>query len=109
VTTAPSAIVVTTTTSTAKEAEAIAELLLKNRLAACVQLTQIKSKYLWEGKIAFHDETMLTIKTLQSAYPRVQAAITQAHSYDVPEIIATPVVGTTRAYFDWIIGQVDAG
>lgn len=106
-TTAPSAIIVTTTTSTQKEAEAIAELLLRNRLAACVQLSQIKSKYLWEGRIAFHDETLLTIKTLQSAYPRLQSAILQAHSYDVPEIVAMPVVGITRAYFDWIIAQVD--
>ena len=104
----PSAIVVTTTTSTQKEAESIAELLLRHRLAACVQLSQIKSKYLWEGKVAFHDETLLTIKTLHSAYPRLQAAIVQAHSYDVPEIVATPVVGITRAYFDWIIAQVDA-
>jgi periplasmic divalent cation tolerance protein len=107
--TGKTAIVVTTTTSTPKEAEDLADLLLQRRLAACVQLTPIRSKYLWKGKVAFHEETMLTIKTLQSAYPKLQSAIMEAHSYDVPEIVGQPVTGISRAYFDWIVSQVDAG
>lgn len=101
-----SAIVVTTTTSTAEEAEKIADLLVRRRLAACVQLTPIKSKYLWKDGIAFHEETMLTIKTLLSAYPAVQSLILEAHSYETPEIIAQPVTGISRAYFEWICAQV---
>jgi len=101
------AIVVTATASTAKEAEAIADVLVRRRLAACVQLSQIRSKYIWQGKVAFHDETLLTIKTLETAFPKLQAAVMEASSYDVPEILAQPVTGCSKAYFDWIVSQVD--
>lgn len=101
-----SAIVVTTTTSTAAEAEHIGELLIRQRLAACVQMTPIRTKYMWKGNVAFHDETLLTIKTLHTLYPKVQSLILKTASYELPEVIAQPVVGCSKAYFDWIVSQV---
>ena len=101
-----SAIVVTTTTSTAAEAEHIGELLIRQRLAACVQMTPIRTKYMWKGNVAFHEETLLVIKTLHTLYPKVQSLILKTATYDLPEVIAQPVVGCSKAYFDWIVSQV---
>jgi len=101
-----SAIVVTTTTRTMEQAEFIAEVLVRGRLAACVQMAPITTKYLWQGEVAFHEEVMVTIKTLQTFYPKVQAAILKNSTYELPEVIATPVVGCSKAYFDWIVTQV---
>ena len=75
--------------------------------AACVQATPIRSTYMWQGKLASHEETLLSIKTLQSAYPKVQSLIREAHSYDTPEIIAQPVTGVSMSYIDWVASQVD--
>ena len=96
------AIVVSTTAGSMDEAETIAQALLERRLAACVQLAPIASRYLWEGETAREDEILLLIKTRAALFDEVAAAIRAAHSYETPEIIATSVSAGSHDYLKWL-------
>ena len=95
-------LVVTTTTASMEEAEAIAAVLLERRLAACVQIGPIESRYVWKGKIAQAEELMLTVKTRADRFEAVEAAIREMHSYDVPEILAVEAVTGSGDYLKWV-------
>ena len=84
------------------EARHIANGLVKNRLAACVQLSEIKSFYIWDGQVQNEPEVRLMIKTKSRLYPQVEEFIIQNNSYSVPEIIAVPVERGTSPYLEWI-------
>jgi len=97
---------VATTCGSQQEAEAIARPLIERRLAACVQISgPITSVYRWEGAVQTDQEWLCTAKTLQDKYPEVEAAIREAHSYDEPEILATPVVAGSAGYLQWVAGE----
>lgn len=84
-------------------AQALAEQLVEKRLAACVNiLPAVQSVYQWQGAVERANEFALLIKTVQARYAEVQAAIKAVHPYDVPEIIALPIVEGLPAYLDWI-------
>ncbi|KPL18734.1 MAG: hypothetical protein AMJ92_06630 [candidate division Zixibacteria bacterium SM23_81] len=86
-----------------QESLTIARTLVEERLAACVNLLpQIRSVYRWEGKICDEPEYYLIIKTRQSLFGALQERIRALHSYDVPEIIALPIVEGLHAYLEWI-------
>ena len=85
------AIIVQTTTASEAEADAIAEALLSEGLAACVQIMPIRSRYLWERELRRDDEELLLVKTRADLWDRVRARIRELHSYDTPEIVAVPV------------------
>ena len=98
-----SAIVVTTTTETIDEAKRIAHILVEARLAACVQIIgPITSIYRWEGAVEEAAEYLCVVKTRADRYHQLEAAIREHHSYDVPEIIAVPVVEGSEPYLDWL-------
>ena len=87
-------------------AEALAAALVEARLAACVNLsTTVQSVYRWQGKIERASEVTLTIKTTQRHYAALQAAILAAHPYELPEIIAFPVVAGLPSYLQWIVAE----
>ena len=93
----------TTTAGTREEAQALAAVLLDGRLAACVQVVgPVESRYRWEGRLETATEWLLVVKTTAGRYDEVEAAIRAAHSYDVPEILAVPVVGGSEAYLRWV-------
>ncbi|MDX2042593.1 MAG: divalent-cation tolerance protein CutA [Acidobacteriota bacterium] len=97
------ALVVITTTETEADAERLARLLVEMELAACVQvLPRMTSIYRWQGKIEQSGEVLLLIKTTRAAYPRLEAAIKQNHSYETPEIVAVPVETGSDAYLNWL-------
>ncbi|MFZ6773199.1 divalent-cation tolerance protein CutA [Undibacterium sp. SXout7W] len=84
-------------------AVAIAEKILHAKLAACVNvLPEIRSLYTWNGQQEDQSEIPLQIKTCVAAYSALQALITEHHPYDVPEIIAVPVVHASEAYAKWV-------
>ncbi|MBO1351746.1 MAG: divalent-cation tolerance protein CutA [Hormoscilla sp. GUM202] len=85
------------------EAEAIASSLVEAKLAACVSITPIKSIYSWEGKIESQEEWQLTIKTDLGQFATLEAQVLQLHSYEVPEIIALPLVTGSKPYLEWIV------
>ena len=98
-----SAIVVLVTVGSEQEAETIATALLEERLAACVNVTSpVRSLYRWEGRIADDREWQMVIKTQARLFEALAARIRALHSYDVPEIIALPVLAGTTDYVDWI-------
>jgi len=94
--------IVLVTAASQKEAETIASHLLEAKLAACVALTPVESFYVWQGKMNCDREWQLTIKTNLSLFEAIFAKIKAIHSYEVPEIIALPIVAGTRSYLNWI-------
>jgi periplasmic divalent cation tolerance protein len=84
----------------------LAQTLVERRLAACVNvLGQADSVYRWQGEIERAQEVPVLIKTRRGLYPELQAAITAAHPYELPEIIAVPVVLGFSAYIDWVTAE----
>ncbi|MBI3322045.1 MAG: divalent-cation tolerance protein CutA [Candidatus Omnitrophica bacterium] len=81
--------------------------LVKRRLAACVNLIRgIESIFWWEGKIDRAREALLLIKTTRASFPRLRRAIRELHPYDVPEIIALPLVDGHPPYLRWVISSL---
>ncbi len=95
------------TTPTTEEAQKIADVLLKQRKAACVNIVpSVSSSYWWQGKIESAQECLLIVKTKASVLNEVITLVKRAHSYTVPEIIALPIVGGNKDYLDWINKEV---
>jgi len=102
-------IVVLSTASSAAEAETIARQLVDERLAACVNVvTGVRSFYRWKGKIEKSPEWLLVIKSSRGRFEELRAALEKLHSYDVPEVIALPVVEGTKNYLHWMEGELGA-
>jgi periplasmic divalent cation tolerance protein len=96
-------LLVLTTTPSRAEAERIADRLVEEGLAACVQVAgPIWSVYRWEGKLERSEEWRCQAKCLRECYPQVEAAIRTLHPYQVPEIVAVPVAGGYEAYLTWL-------
>ncbi|MGA2525792.1 MAG: divalent-cation tolerance protein CutA [Smithellaceae bacterium] len=92
-----------TTTETKEEAEKIAQYLVEQKLAACVQITgPIASTYRWKGKVETAQEWLCLIKTREDLYDKVEKAIKELHSYETPEIIAVPIVKGSSEYLSWL-------
>ena len=102
-------IVVFVTVGSNEEARTIAGLLLERRKAACVNIIPgVQSSYWWKGKIEASTENLLVIKTRASVVSEVIALVKKIHSYEVPEIIALPIIGGNRDYLKWIGDEVRA-
>jgi len=101
-------VVVFVTAGAQDEATRIAEVVVTERLAACVNMIpEIRSVYQWEGKLCNDQEILLVIKTTQEAYNRLEARIKELHSYATPEIIAVNIERGSGAYLAWIADSVD--
>lgn len=94
---------VLTTTGSEQEARRIAAVLIERRLAACVQVAgPIYSVYRWRGAIENAEEWHCLVKTAASHWDAVEAAIRERHSYEEPEILATPIAAGSAGYLRWI-------
>jgi len=91
-----------TTVPSRDEAVKIADMLLDEKLAACVQLLPIESFYVWDGKTQNEAELLLLIKTRTALFDETIARIKAAHSYSVPQIVGTGFVAGFSGYLDWI-------
>lgn len=99
---------VTTTTDSRQEAAAIARSAVEERLAACAQLVgPIASTYWWEDEIESAEEWMVLFKTTADRFEELAGLIAEQHSYDTPEIIATPVVAGSADYLGWVSDQTE--
>ncbi len=97
-----------TTVEREEEAEGIASELVERRLAACVQIVgPIASTYRWNGEVQSAEEWQCWIKTRRDLYDEVESAIRQLHAYEVPEIIAMPIIDGSKDYMEWV--QENAG
>lgn len=96
-------IVVLITCSGKEEGERIADILLKERLAACANIiSEVTSYFWWTGKIHKADESLLIVKTKKSVLRQMVRRVRQVHQYENPEIIALPVIGGSKEYMKWI-------
>ncbi len=99
--------IVLVTTGSQEEAEKIANVLVESKLAACVSFSPINSIYTWQGKVNKDQEWQLFIKTDLTRFPTLEAKILEHHTYEVPEIIAIPILKGHQPYLQWIAQQVD--
>jgi periplasmic divalent cation tolerance protein len=96
-------ILVLTTAGSKDEARKIGRALVERLLAACVNIVpQVGSIYRWEGEIEEAVEWLLIVKTTQTAFERVRAAILELHSYDLPECICVSIEDGSLEYLSWI-------
>jgi periplasmic divalent cation tolerance protein len=98
---------VLTTTGSEEEAARIASALVERRLAACVQVVgPIVSHYRWQGVVEEAEEWQCLAKTEAARYAELEAAIRDLHSYEEPEIVATPIVAGSAGYLGWVSAEV---
>jgi periplasmic divalent cation tolerance protein len=96
-------IVILITSDSIEEADHIARVLLEKKKVACVNILRgIDSYFWWEGKVDSARENLLIAKTKASLLPEVVALVRKIHSYDVPEVIALPIIGGNQDYLEWI-------
>lgn len=101
---------VLTTIGSEEEAERLSAALVERRLVACVQVIgPISSRYRWQGKVEHSQEWLCLAKTEASRYPELEAAICDLHSYEEPEIVATPIVAGSAGYLDWLNRSLSGG
>jgi periplasmic divalent cation tolerance protein len=95
--------VVLVTVPSREEGDRMAEIVVGERLAACVNIVgPIRSVYRWEGTLARDEEHLLVIKTTQTRYAALEARILATHPYQNPEVIALPIVAGAAAYLRWV-------
>ena len=87
-------------------ADKIARALVKERLAACVNVSQIRSYFTWEGRFSEEEEELMTIKTERRMIEPLKKRIKELHSYQVPEIIVLPIAEGDEAYLRWLSDSV---
>ena len=96
-------IVVLSACASVKEANRIAAELVEKKLAACVNLVSgVRSVYRWKNKIEKSQEVLLVIKTSRALFENVRSQIEKVHSYELPEVIALPVVDGAEPYLEWM-------
>ncbi|MGD0839982.1 MAG: divalent-cation tolerance protein CutA [Candidatus Acidiferrales bacterium] len=102
-------VVVLVTCKSSAEARRVARAAVASRHAACANILpgKIESIYRWKGRVERARETLLLLKTTRRAWPKLRDTIRRAHSYDVPEIVALPIVGGLKQYLEWIGENVE--
>jgi periplasmic divalent cation tolerance protein len=100
------AVVILSTAGSQEEAERIAQALVGERLAACVNLiAPLTSIYRWQGAVERASEVLLVIKTRRASAARLIARLGELHSYEVPEAIVLPITAGSRPYLDWLTAE----
>ena len=95
-------LLVVTTVATADQAQALAREMVERRLAACVQVSAIRSTYRWQGAVCDDDEQRLLFKTMPERVDALLAAIRERHPYELPALHVLPTVQADAAYVDWV-------
>ena len=96
-------IIVLITTGSEEEAHKIAELLVNEKKAACVNiLPGVDSLFWWKDKLDSARESLLLVKTRASLFPEIVELVKRTHSYEVPEIIALPIIAGSEDYLKWL-------
>ena len=102
----PTHVVILITTATDEEAHKIAQVLLNQRKAACVNIVPRVSSLFWcQGKLDSAQESLLIVKTKASLLTKIITLVRESHGYTTPEIIALPIIGGNQDYLDWISAE----
>jgi len=86
----------------------LAETLVTQKLAACVNIMPVKSIYSWKGELCRDDEELLIIKSRVEKYAELESKIREIHPYDMPEIVAVEAGYVQKAYLDWVLEQTQS-
>jgi periplasmic divalent cation tolerance protein len=101
------AIVVFVTTANLEQAAQLADMLVAQRLAACVQiLPEVQSVFRWQGEIERQKEILLIAKTTRSRFEILEREVRKIHSYETPEIVALPLTAGSVPYLEWLHSSV---
>jgi len=101
-------IIVLMTASSKKEAEDITHKLLEERLIACANIVDnVSSLFWWKQKIEQENETLVVMKSSEKMFKQLTQRIQQLHSYQVPEILALPIVAGSQPYLDWMKSNLE--
>lgn len=101
-------IIVLMTASSKKEAENITQKLLEERLIACANIVDnVTSLFWWKEKIEQENETLVVMKSSEKMFKQLIQRIQELHSYEVPEILALPIVAGSQSYLDWMKGNLE--
>lgn len=101
-------IVIYITTPSLEKGQEIADIIVKEKLAACVNvIPNISSTYFWQGNIEKDDESLLIIKTRKDKFENLEKRVKEVHPYSVPEIIALPIIAGSNDYLKWIDESLD--
>jgi len=96
-------LIVFVTTPNSDEAARIADVLVSERLAACVNIVSaVESVYRWEGKIIRDSEALMIIKTTDERYPELEHRVKELHSYSTPEVVALRIERGSEQYLNWL-------
>jgi periplasmic divalent cation tolerance protein len=103
-------IVVLSTCATADDAEKMARVLVSEKLAACVTVVpQARSYYRWQGELETADEFLLIIKTSRDLFEPLKLELEKLHPYEIPEVLAIPVVAGAENYLNWMALNLRGG
>jgi len=103
-------IVVLSACASTEEAGRIARELVEKRVAACVNIVSgVRSVYRWKEEIADEPEVLLIVKTSRELFPKLRTELEKLHSYEVPEVIALPIVDGAERYLEWLDREVASG
>ena len=95
-------IVVFITVNSVKQAGVIAKELLSQKAAACVNTLGVDSLFNWKSKIEKTKEILLIVKSQRKLFKKIEKVVREFHAYEVPEIVAMPIVAGHKPYLDWI-------
>ena len=96
-------VVVLVTAASPQQAEEIARKLVEEKLVACANVVPLmQSIFRWQGEVQSEEETLIVAKTLRARTDRIVDRVKELHTYQVPEIIALPILEGSRDYLDWI-------
>ena len=84
------------------EADQIADALVQQRLAACVQILPMQSRYRWQGEVTRDDELLLIIKTSRDRFDALRERLPMLHPHELPELVAVEAADGLAAYLDWV-------
>lgn len=103
-------ILVMITFGSEEESVTIARALLEDRLIACANLIGgVRSLYHWKGQVCDDPEFLLYCKSQRHLFPRIAEKVKSLHSYEVPEIVALPLIEGWEPYFQWIDEETQGG
>ena len=102
-------IVVLMTAASGEEATRLAEALVHQKLAACVQiLPEMQSVYVWKGEVQREREVLVIAKSTRANFEKLERRVREMHSYETPEVIALPIVAGSDRYLDWLFSSSEA-
>lgn len=94
--------IVLTTFESSQQAQPVIDQILERKLAACIQVLDIRSHYRWEGEICHDPEVLVLFKTRRDRYDELESALRELHPYETPEIICLDISRGLNDYLSWI-------